>query len=409
MWSKNLMETQAFVPDFAIRLADISFDDTEVAFAGRSNLDLRRAYLLFRVLGQPGLVALSKPFTQLAFALRLPIEPLIRISLFRQFVGGESIRACEDTIAALATYGIGSILDYSAEGQADEAGFDRTRDELLKVIDRSAADARIPFAVFKPTGLGRAELLEKASRWDSLNPSERAEFDRFKVRFGEICARAVAAGTPVMVDAEESWLQPAVDQLVLEMMQLHNRQRAMIWNTVQMYRSDRLDYLKDLLAIARRDGFGVGLKLVRGAYMEKERDFARQHGLPSPIHPSKAATDQAYDAAVAHCLNDIDRVSFCCGSHNEASNRLLMQGMADRGLARDDSRIWFAQLLGMSDHISYNLARAGYKVVKYVPYAPIRDLVPYLMRRAEENSSVAGQSPRELALLQQEMKRRKLL
>lgn len=389
--------------------ADVRFDNTEVAFASRSNADLRRAWWLFRSLGYPQLVQVGKPLTQLAFRLRLPIAPLIRATLFRQFVGGETIQACEPTVANLDRYGIGSILDYSAEGQASETRFDHTRDELLRILEASRTDRRIPFAVFKPTGLAAAELLEKASRWESLSPQESDQLARFQARIATICERAVEVATPVWIDAEESWLQPICDQVALEMMRRFNRERAWVWNTLQLYRRDRLGYLEDLLLLARQEQFQLGLKLVRGAYMEKERDRAQAQGLASPIQPDKAATDAAYDAAVRCCLDALDRVAFCCGSHNEASNQRLMAAMAERGLAPDEPRIWFAQLLGMSDHISFNLARAGYNVAKYVPYAPIRDLVPYLMRRAEENTSVAGQSSRELDLLQQEMRRRKLL
>ncbi|MEZ0371545.1 MAG: proline dehydrogenase family protein [Candidatus Sericytochromatia bacterium] len=390
-------------------LDQISFDNTEIAFASRSDADLRRAWWLFRMIGQPALVRWGKPMTRLAFGLGLPIEPLIKETLFRQFVGGESIEACESTIAGLAKYEIGSILDYSAEGKSDEANFDHTRDEILGMLERAAGDERIPFAVFKPTGLARPQLLEKASQWGSLNPEEEAELARFKARVEMICLKAVNVGTPVLIDAEESWLQPVCDRLALELMQRFNREQAWVWNTLQMYRRDRLDYLGDLLNLAVREGFQLGLKLVRGAYMEKEREHAAARGLSSPIHADKTGTDQAFDGAVNLCLEQLVHVSFCCGSHNEASNYKLMSGMESLDISRRDPRIWFAQLLGMSDHISYNLARAGYNVAKYVPYAPIRDLVPYLMRRAEENTSVAGQSSRELDLLQREMQRRKLL
>lgn len=392
-----------------LNLEDISFDNTEVAFASKSDLDLRRAWLLFKVLGQPGIVSMSKPLTQLAFKFNLPIDPIIRETLFRQFVGGESIEACESTIAALGEYGIGSILDYSAEGKHTETSFDATCAEIILTLDRSAHDERIPFAVFKPTGIGRSELLTKASQWNALSPGEEAELKRFRERFEKICAHAAEVGTVVLVDAEESWLQPIVDRLTLEMMQRYNQQEAWVWNTLQMYRRDRLAYLDDLIQLAKRDDFLLGFKLVRGAYMEKERDYAQKRGLSSPIQANKQASDHAFNSAVDRCLDNIDRISFCCGSHNEESNYRLMTAMDVEKLPRDDKRIWFAQLLGMSDHISYNLARAGYNVAKYVPYAPIRDLVPYLMRRAEENSSVAGQSGRELSLLSKEMKRRKLL
>lgn len=385
------------------------FEDTGTAFAHQSNLDLRRAWLLFRVLGRPSLVKGGKWASQLAFGLRLPIDPLIRMTLFKQFVGGEHIAECEPTLQQLSHYGIGSILDYSAEGQQDRAGFERTRHELLAILDQAADDRRIPFAVFKPTGLMRSSLLQKASDWQSLTAAERSEWDEGFARLHSICARAVAARTPVLIDAEESWLQSAIDRMVLALMREFNGQQAWVWNTLQMYRSDRLLYLDDLLQISHKEGFMLGFKLVRGAYMEKERARAAERGLPSPIQPSKAATDKAFDAAVDRCLQQLDRLSFCVGSHNEQSNLRLLPRLEAAGVARNDPRVWFAQLLGMSDHISFNLAQAGYNVAKYVPYAPIRQLMPYLIRRAEENTSVQGQSGRELDLLSREMRRRGLL
>lgn len=387
----------------------ISFDNTERAFAARSDGDLRRAYWLFQVLANPSVVKSGKVLTQMAFGLHLPIDPLIRMTLFQQFVGGESIADCERTIQGLADYGIGSILDYSAEGKAEEQSFDQTQAELLAILAQSQGDARIPFAVFKTTGLARGDLLAKASDWGALSAAEQAELARVEARIDTICARAVDVGTPVFIDAEETWLQPVIDRIALQMMRRYNHDKAWVWNTLQLYRNDRLDYLQDLIQLAQSEGFYLGLKLVRGAYMEKERERARQRGLPSPIYPSKADTDQAFDRAVQLCLDHLEGVSFCAGSHNENSNYRLLEAMATRSVERDDPRICFAQLLGMSDHISFNLSQAGYRVVKYVPYAPIRDLLPYLMRRAEENTSVRGQSGRELDLLKREMQRRRLL
>lgn len=389
--------------------SSVAFDNTQIAFAHRSHADLRRAWLLFRMLGKPQLVRIGKPLTSLAFQFGLPIKPLIRETLFKQFVGGETIAECEKTIQELANYQIGSILDYSAEGKDDENSFEQTTQELIAILDRSASDRRIPFAVFKPTGLASAELLAKASQWQNLTPDETQALNRFKQRVEKICSHAVKVQTPVLVDAEESWLQGICDQVVLDMMMRFNQGRAWVWNTLQMYRTDRLAYLKDLIEIAQKKQFHLGFKLVRGAYMEKEREQALKQGITSPIQPCKADTDRAFDQALELCLKHIDRVSICSGSHNETSNYLLIDLMRSQGLAKNDARIWFAQLLGMSDHISFNLSAAGFNVVKYVPYAPIRDLMPYLMRRAEENTSVAGQSSRELDLLQAEMKRRRLL
>ncbi len=385
----------------------LSFDNTQIAFESRSNLDLRRAYLLFKTLGSRKLVEMGKYVTQASFALHLPIGPLIKATLFRQFVGGENIEACAETISQLAKYKIGTILDYSAEGKSSESSFENTTTELLHGIARAKGDADIPFAVFKVTGLARFELLEKASQWGGLSQSEKAELERVEARIERICAAAAEAETPVFLDAEESWIQPAIDRFALNMMRKFNRKQAWVWNTLQMYRSDRLSYLKDSLHLAEQEGFQLGLKLVRGAYMEKERARAAQKGYPDPIQPNKAATDRDYNAAVSLCLDHLERVAFCAGSHNEESNYHLVAEMQKRNLPAEHPHIWFAQLLGMSDHLSFNLARAGYHVVKYVPYAPVKEIVPYLIRRAEENTSVAGQVGRELDLIIREISRRR--
>jgi len=385
----------------------LSFDNTEIAFESRSNLDLRRAYLLFRTLGSRQLVELGKYATQVSFALHLPIDPLIKASLFRQFVGGENIEACTHTIADLAKYKIGTILDYSAEGKSSESSFENTTSELLRGIARAKGDPHIPFAVFKVTGLARFELLEKVSQWGGLSASEKAELEKVEDRIERVCAAAAEAQTPVFLDAEESWIQPAIDRFALTMMRKYNHEAPWVWNTLQMYRRDRLAYFKDSLHLAQQEGFHLGLKLVRGAYLEKERERAARKGYPDPIQPNKAATDHDFNAAVSLCLDHLDRVSFCAGSHNEDSNYHLVAEMQKRQLPADHPRIWFAQLLGMSDHLSFNLARAGYNVVKYVPYAPVKEIVPYLIRRAEENTSVAGQVGRELDLIMREISRRR--
>ncbi|PIQ26416.1 proline dehydrogenase [bacterium (Candidatus Blackallbacteria) CG17_big_fil_post_rev_8_21_14_2_50_48_46] len=386
---------------------EISFDNTEIAFASRSDLDLRRAYLLFRTLGNRNLVECGKYLTQIGFALHLPLSPAIKATLFRQFVGGETIEECRQTIERLADYGIGTILDYSAEGKSSENSFEQTTQELLKIIARAKGDPHIPFAVFKVTGLARYELLEKASQWGGLSASEKEELERVEHRIERICRAAADAETPVFLDAEETWIQPAIDRFALEMMRKFNREKAWVWNTLQIYRWDRLSYLKELHAQAQKEGFYLGLKLVRGAYMEKERARALSKGYPDPIQPDKASTDRDFNAAVSYCLENLDRISLCAGSHNENSNYHLVQWMQKYALPENHAQIWFAQLLGMSDHLSFNLAQAGYNVVKYVPYAPVKDIVPYLIRRAEENTSVAGQVGRELDLITREIKRRR--
>jgi proline dehydrogenase len=385
----------------------LSFDNTEIAFASKSDLDLRRAWALFSMLGRKPLVDGGKKLTELAFALHLPVKGAIKATLFRQFVGGETIHECAQTIAALGKYNIGTILDYSAEGKRSEGSFEATTQELLRGIAFAKGNPRVPFAVFKVTGLARFELLEKVSAEAPLSPQEQAEYGRVEDRVDRICRAAAAAETPVYIDAEESWIQPAIDALALRMMRRYNHDHAWVWNTVQLYRHDRLAYLKQLYADTRPENLHLGFKLVRGAYMEKERARAAQQGYPSPIQPDKGSTDRDFDAAVEFCLQHLDAIAFCAGSHNEDSNLKLTQQMAAHQIPANHPHVWFAQLLGMSDHISYNLAQAGYNVAKYVPYAPVREIVPYLIRRAEENTSVAGQTSRELSLILKEMKRRR--
>lgn len=344
----------------------VSFENTEIAFAHQSDTQLLSAYWLFKMLAYPQLVKLGKWSTALAFRLKLPISPLFRYTLFEQFVGGETIEACERSIQALAQYQIGTILDYSIEGMTEANEFAQTQAELLHIVERAAGDARIPFVVFKLSALARSTVLSKASRWQELSPSESVELDQLKIYVQEICERARECRTPVLIDAEESWIQPVIDQIALEMMRRFNQEQAWVWNTLQMYRSDRLGYLEDLLTLSGKEGFQLGIKLVRGAYMEKEREYAAQKGLQSPIQPTKAATDQAYNQALETCLTHLDRLSICVGSHNEASNYQCLEMMQANQIAPEDPRIWFAQLLGMSDHISFNLAQAGYNTAKYL-------------------------------------------
>lgn len=387
----------------------LSFDNTEVAFASKSNMDLRRAQFLFRMIGHKHLVETGKLFTQVAFGLHLPIKPFIKATLFRQFVGGETISECATTIAALARYGIGAILDYSAEGQYSESGFEKTTQELLRILDYAKGHPHIPFGVFKVSGLAPPDLLEKVSQKFPLSLPESQAWERVQDRVNQICQRAFQNGTPIFLDAEETWLQPAIDHLALQMMRRYNQDHIIVYNTLQMYRHDRLAYLQETIELGHQEGFKLGFKLVRGAYMEKERERAAKMNYPDPIQPSKEATDHDYDAAVSRCLEHLDTVALCAGTHNEVSTHHLVNEMQQRQIPNDHSHVWFAQLLGMSDHLSYNLARANYRVVKYVPYAPIKDIVPYLIRRAEENTSVAGQTSRELALIEKEMERRRLI
>ncbi|MCW5900376.1 MAG: proline dehydrogenase family protein [Flavobacteriales bacterium] len=381
--------------------------DTRIAFADKSDADLWRATWLFRIIGTPWLSAFGQRMSQAALSLRLPVKGMIKATIFKQFCGGETIEESLRTAEKLARSGIGTILDHSVEGQDDEVALDDTVREVLRTIAVAKERRDIPFCVFKPTGISRTELLAEVSAGKTLDASEEAEWHRVRSRMTRLCDAAVEAGIPLLVDAEESWLQPAIDTLVEEMMARCNRERAIVWNTVQLYRHDRLAYLKGCHERARAAGHHIGLKLVRGAYMEKERARAAEHGYPSPIHVDKHAVDRDYDAALTYCLEQVGSIAFMAGTHNEKSSQLLARLMHDRGLRHDDRRIWFAQLLGMSDNISYNFAATGYNVAKYVPYGPVREVLPYLIRRAAENTSVKGQTGRELGLLLAERRRRK--
>lgn len=384
----------------------VSFDDTEIAFASKSNSDLNRAYLLFKVISYNWLVKIAPPFVDAALALHLPIKGLIRATAFRHFCGGETIADCKRTIDQLGKYNIGTILDYSVEGKETEEDFEHSLRETLSCIERAKNEKHIPFSVFKLTGFARFALLEKVNAKQSLTPDEQEEFARVRQRVEKICAKADESNVPVFIDAEETWIQDVIDDVANEMMVKYNRNRVLIFNTLQLYRTDRNAYLEKCHRHARENNYLLGLKLVRGAYMEKERARAKKMNYPSPIQPDKSTADKDYDEALKYCVDHIDTIAICAGTHNEKSSMLLVQLMAKKNIPNNHPHIWFSQLYGMSDHISFNLARHGYNVAKYVPYGPVASVLPYLIRRAQENTSVAGQTGRELSLILQEKKRR---
>ncbi len=388
-------------------VAMVSFENTEIAFSGKSDQDLKRAFWLFRMVGRPWLVKMGKAFTHLALKIHFPIRRLIKTTIFRQFCGGESIDECDVTVSELARFKIGTILDYSVEGQTREEDFDATASEIIATIRKGDQSDSIPFAVFKVTGISRFRLLEKVDAGNELTEKEKAEFGRVKNRMDAICKTSFETGIPVFVDAEESWIQDTIDQLATEMMEQYNREKANVYNTIQVYRHDRLKYLKKASEEAQKKGYQLGIKLVRGAYMEKERKRATEKAYPSPIQPDKTSADRDYDLALEFCTDHADHIWLVAGTHNENSAMYLTRLMVHCGIEKASPRVWFAQLYGMGDHISFNLANAGYNVAKYVPYGPIREVLPYLIRRAEENTSVAGQTSRELTLIITEQKRRK--
>ena len=385
----------------------LNFRDTETAFADKSTPELLERQRLFKVMSSPLLNSVSTKAATFALGLGLPVKGLIKSTVFDLFCGGETIEECQPVVDRLGRAGIGSILDYSVEGKSTEEDFEKTKDEILRAIKRAKDDPDVPFSVFKVTGIAPLGTLEKMSGKKKLDAKGQAKCERIHNRVNEICEYAHSIGQPVFIDAEETWIQDAIDRLATEMMEKYNRDTVIVYNTIQLYRNDRLQFLKESRRAATEQGYFLGLKLVRGAYLEKERERAAQQGYPSPIHDSKKATDDAYDAAVEYCVKHVDRVSVVAGTHNETSTQRLVQLMYEKRIVPDHHHIYFSQLYGMSDNLSYVLAKNGYNVSKYVPYGPVEDAIPYLVRRAEENTAVAGQVSRELDLLNTELKRRK--
>ena len=383
------------------------FNNTEVAFALKSDTELDRAYFLFKMIDNQPLVRIGTAVTNFALKANLPVEGLIRATVFDHFCGGVNEDDCLSVVDKMFTKGVSSVLDYSVEGKEEENQFDAALDMTLKTIEFAKERLAIPFAVFKPTGFGRFELYEKLGEKQTLTAEEQVEWNRVVARFDIVCSAAHKKNVALLIDGEESWMQDAADDLVTEMMRKYNKEKAIVFNTLQLYRWDRLDYLKKLHEIAKNEGFFIGMKLVRGAYMEKEIARAIEKGYPSPICDTKDDTDKNYDTTVRYMADHLDMMSIFAGTHNELSTYKLMDIMSEKGIKTNDDKIWFGQLYGMSDNISYNLAANGYNVAKYLPFGPVKDVMPYLIRRAEENTSVAGQTSRELSMIKTERKRRK--
>ena len=386
----------------------LSFDDTEVAFAHKSKADLKKAYRLFQAFSYPSLVNYGPSLANFALSIGIPIKGLIKSTIFHQFCGGETIESSNPSAIELYENGIGAILDYSVEGEGSNQSYEATFKELSRVIVEAANKPEYPFAVFKCSGIGEFSVLEKASNGTPLSTSQNEQLAQFKRKIGALCKLAADKQVKILVDAEESWIQEAVDEATYENVMLYNKENAVVYNTVQLYRKDRIQEIEAQIARAREKGYKLGFKLVRGAYMEKEGDRAKDMNYPSPIQDSKADTDDDYNRALQVCFENRDVVSICAGTHNEESSYLLANLIDSNNIDKSDDRFWFAQLYGMSDHISFNLAKAGYNVAKYLPYGPVKKVLPYLSRRAQENSSVKGQAGRELSLIMKEIKRRDL-
>lgn len=384
------------------------FDNTQRAFMLKSDSELERAYFLFKMISKQPLVRIGTAATRFALNANLPVEGLIRSTVFDHFCGGVNEEDCLPTTDKLFAAGVSSVLDYSVEGKEEEASFDAVKDKVVSLTKFADEKDAMPIVVFKPSGIGRFALWQKVSEKKILTQEEQAEWERVQQRMDFICKTAHDSDVEVLIDGEESWMQDAADDLVVRMMAKYNKKVPVVYNTLQCYRHDRLDYIKKVHQDARARGFKIGVKIVRGAYMEKENERAERMGYPTPICSSKKVTDALFDNTLRYILKNIDDISIFLGTHNESSSLLAVELMEEYGISKNDNRVWFGQLYGMSDHISFNLAAEGYNVAKYIPFGPVKDVMPYLIRRAEENTSVAGQTNRELELLKAEKKRRRL-
>lgn len=385
----------------------LDFSDTRTAFSIKSDRDIRRAFFMYKMISYPWLVKIANPMIRFASAIRFPINWIVKPTVYAQFCGGETIEECAPVIDKLMEGSVYSILDYSVEGSEEEEVIEQALEETLRVIDYAAGNDNIPFTVFKPTAFAKSKALEVLSTSDTPDEESLREGDKFRERVNRLCERAHGYGIPIMIDAEDSWYQEIIDTVVMEMMAQYNKEKPIVFNTYQMYRHDRLERLKKDHAAAKKNKFYMGAKFVRGAYMEKERERAEEMGYEDPIQPDKEATDRDYNLALKYTLEHIGDFAVFNGTHNEESSRYMAELMDELKIARDDNRCWFSQLYGMSDHISFNLAKEGFNVAKYVPYGPVKFVLPYLMRRAEENTSVKGQTSRELMLLKKERNRRR--
>lgn len=384
----------------------LSFENTAIAFEHKSGKALRKANFLFSNIGKPWLVKLGAFLTPLAFKLHLPVKGLIRATIFDQFCGGETLEEAVEAAETLGKFGVGVVLDYSVEAVEGEENYDKAVPEFLRAIGFASGKPHIPFVAVKVTGFANFDLLEKIHAGETLNAAGQEEFERVKKRIRTLCEAAAKEKVGLLIDAEESWVQQPVDDLADEMMALFNKTEVIVYNTFQLYRHDRLEYLRKSFAKAQQQGYLLGAKLVRGAYMEKERKRAEEMSYPSPIQPDKAAADRDYDEAIRFCMDRLEHLAVFIGTHNENSCMLAAQLLHGKGLPHDHPRVSFSQLYGMSDNITFNLAHAGYRVSKYLPYGPVKEVMPYLIRRAQENTSIAGQMGRELSLIREEMKRR---
>lgn len=385
----------------------LNFQDTALAFGHKSDQALRRTFRLFKMIDSPFLTRVGPPMVTFALKIGLPIEGIIRRTIFDIFCGGTSLEGTSERSSYLHKFGVQTILDFSVEGEKTDAGFDQTRDEIIRTLRHGAQDGAVAFSAMKVTGIAHFGYLEKNDTDKELSEAERASLSRSKARLEAICEEAHTLGQPVFVDAEESWIQRGIDRWTEEMMERYNKEKPVVYHTVQLYRHDRLEYLKGLIERSKERNYILGVKLVRGAYLEKENLRAEERGYLTPMQPDKTSTDEDYNSAVQLCIDNVEHVAICAGTHNEHSCMLVARLMNERGIPASHPHVLFAQLLGMSDNISFNLGHHGYNVAKYLPYGPVKAVLPYLFRRANENTAIAGQSSREVQLLRQEVIRRR--
>ena len=384
-------------------------DNTKNGFTLKSNFELRKAYFLFKIISNKTLTNLGKLALEVSLKLRLPILFIVKGTVFEQFCSGETLDESFDTVKKLNNKNVKSYLHYSVEGLENEDSYDLSLNEVLSSIEFVAEKPILDFTVFKPTAIASTQILKKVSSNESLNEKEKILFDKSLNRFDKICLLAHKKDVKVLVDAEESWIQDAIDEIVLSMMIKYNKKKAIVFNTSQMYRHDRLNYLKNLHINSLKNNFFIGIKLVRGAYIEKENKRAKRNNYLSPICSSKELTDQNFNDGASFILSNLDKFSLFSGTHNEESILKIINVMENNNINRNDPSIWFGQLYGMSDNITFNLASEGFNVIKYLPYGPIKEVIPYLIRRADENTSVKGQTSRELDLIRTELKRRSVI
>lgn len=384
------------------------FNNTKIAFSLKSDSELERGYFLFRLIKSAPLVKIGTTVTKFALKSSLPVEGLIRATVFDHFCGGISETDCMPIVDKMMSKNVYSVLDYSVEGKEDKEQFDSVMDKTLLLIDFAKDNKSMPFAVFKPSGFGRFELYQKITENIALSPEEKEEWARVVARYEKVAKACFDKNVCLLIDAEESWMQTAADDLLEDLMEKYNREKVVIFSTLQLYRYDRMDYLKALHLRSKAKGYKIGMKLVRGAYLEKERERAEENNYKDPICANKKETDDNFNAVLQYMFDNLEDMAIFCGTHNEESSYLFRDMINGSKYAKTDSRLWFGQLFGMSDNISFNLAEEGFNVAKYLPFGPVKDVMPYLIRRAEENTSVAGQTNRELGLIRSERKRRKL-